>query len=67
MNLHVIEPSTKRNTMVRACAYARVSTIQEEQENSLNNQVTHYENMIRSNPSYVFVRVYHDFGISGYK
>ena len=31
------------------------------------NQVTHYENMIRSNPSYVFVSVYHDFGISGYK
>ena len=67
MILHVIEPTKKRKKTVRTCAYARVSTIQEEQENSLENQISHYEILIRTNPSYEFVGVYHDFGISGFK
>ena len=66
MKLHVIEPSKKKNK-IRACAYARVSTIQEEQENSLESQVTYYKALIRSNPSYEFAGIYHDFGISGFK
>ena len=66
MKLHVIEP-TKKKTCIRVCAYARVSTSEEEQENSLENQVTHYEALIRSNHSYEFAGIYHDFGISGFK
>ena len=66
MKINVIE-RTKKNTRVRACAYARVSTIQEEQENSLENQIAHYEELIRSNPSYEFAGIYHDFGVSGFK
>ena len=66
MKLQVIEP-TKKKARIRACAYARVSTIEEEQENSLQNQIAHYEETIQADPSYEFVGVYHDFGISGYK
>ncbi|MEA4922811.1 MAG: recombinase family protein, partial [Eubacteriaceae bacterium] len=46
---------------------ARVSTDQEEQENSLDNQIKHYENLIRNNPAYDLAGIYHDFGISGFK
>ena len=66
MRLHVIEP-TKKTTRIRACAYARVSTIEEEQENSLQHQIAHYKETIQSDPSYEFAGVYHDFGISGFK
>lgn len=51
----------------RVCAYARVSTDATEQENSLENQIFHYTELIQSNPSYEFAGVYADFGISGFK
>ena len=66
MKIHVIEPVVKK-TRIKACAYARVSTIEEMQENSLQNQIAHYEETIKADPSYEFVAVYHDFGISGFK
>ena len=56
----------KRKTF-KVCAYARVSTEASEQENSLENQVSHYTEMIQSNPAYEFAGVYADFGISGFK
>ena len=46
---------------------SRVSTDAEEQENSLENQITHYRELIQSNPDYEYVGVYSDFAISGYK
>lgn len=52
---------------LRVCAYCRVSTDADEQENSLENQIRHYEDAIRSNPEYEFAGVYHDFAISGFK
>lgn len=52
---------------LRVCAYCRVSTDADEQESSLENQMQHYEDAIRSNPGYEYVGVYHDFAISGYK
>ncbi len=52
---------------LRVCAYCRVSTDADEQENSLENQMQHYEDAIRSNSEYDFAGVYHDFAISGYK
>ena len=66
MKINVIERTKKKNR-IRACAYARVSTIQDEQENSLENQIAHYEELIRSNSSYEFAGIYHDFGVSGFK
>lgn len=67
MEIKVIEPKVLEAQRLRACAYCRVSTEEEEQENSLKNQIEHYETAIRSNPAYEFVGIYHDFGISGFK
>lgn len=67
MKIHVIEPEKNRQKKLRTCAYCRVSTVEEEQENSLENQIEHYEELIRSNPTYEYVGIYHDFGISGFK
>lgn len=46
-------------------AYARVSTLQEEQELSYNSQKEYYEAYIRSIPNWNFVGMYADQGISG--
>lgn len=46
-------------------AYARVSTLQEEQELSYNSQKEYYEAYIRSVPNWNFVGVYADHGVSG--
>lgn len=67
MEIQVIKPTDKNSGMLRVCAYCRVSTESDDQENSLENQIEHYERVIRSNPRYEFVEVYYDFGISGYK
>ena len=67
MEIHVIEPKMNIFNKLRVCAYCRVSTEEEEQANSLENQMEHYEEEIRSNPSYEFAGIYHDFGISGFK
>lgn len=45
--------------------YARVSTDKYEQLNSLENQVTYYENYIKENCKWTFVEGYIDEGISG--
>lgn len=67
MQIQVIKPTKADVEKLRVCAYCRVSTEAEEQENSLENQKAHYEDMIRSNPEYEFVNIYYDFGVSGYK
>ncbi len=45
--------------------YARVSTDRDEQLNSLENQTSYYENLIRSNKNWTFTGGYIDEGISG--
>ena len=50
---------------LRVCAYARVSSDFEEKKTSYNSQIIHYENIIKSNPNWQFVKVYADEGISG--
>ena len=67
MEIEVREPKKKLIKRLRVCAYCRVSTEQDEQESSLENQMTHYEEAIRANPNYDFAGVYSDFGISGFK
>ena len=49
----------------RVAAYCRVSTEQEEQENSFRNQVDYYTRYIQSHPEYELVDIYADEGISG--
>lgn len=50
---------------LRVTFYARVSTDQDEQINSLENQVQYYTELIQSKPNWKFVSGYVDEGISG--
>jgi site-specific DNA recombinase len=66
MEISIIKSETKKKKL-RVCAYCRVSTDADEQENSLENQITYYRDFIQSNPEYEFAGVYSDFAISGFK
>lgn len=50
---------------MRVAAYCRVSTDQEEQLLSYENQVTYYTNYIKQREDYEFAGIYADEGISG--
>lgn len=63
-------PATKKaqiaeKTKIRVAAYARVSTLQDEQLHSLSAQKDYYQKYIRKNPNWEFVGIYADSGISG--
>ena len=62
-----IEPSAARpsKAKIRVAAYCRVSTGTEDQLLSLETQKSHYEDLISSNPDWVFAGLYYDEGISG--
>ena len=49
----------------KVAAYCRVSTDQEEQLSSYENQVRYYTEIITRNPDYELVDIYADEGISG--
>lgn len=51
----------------RVAAYVRVSTLKEEQKESLLTQKTYYENLINNNKDWQFAGIYIDEGISGRK
>ena len=57
------QPAPK--SKIRLAAYCRVSTEQEEQENSFRNQVEYYNRFVQSHPEYELVDIYADEGISG--
>ena len=59
-----IQGQAKRKKL-RVAAYCRVSTEQEEQESSFENQVAYYTDLIQSNPEWEFAGIYADDGISG--
>ncbi len=50
---------------LRVTYYARVSSDTDEQLNSLDNQISYYENFIKKNKSWTFVPGYIDEGLSG--
>ena len=50
---------------LRVTYYARVSSESDEQLNSLDNQISYYENYIKSNAKWTFVPGYIDEGLSG--
>jgi site-specific DNA recombinase len=64
-----VQENSTRKTMVnrkmRVAAYCRVSTDQEEQLNSFENQVDYYTRYINDEPKYEMVDIYADEGISG--
>ena len=51
--------------VLRVAAYCRVSTKQEEQLNSYENQVEHYTERINSENGWTLEGIYADKGISG--
>lgn len=65
MRVRVIQPTIEILKKKRVCACARVSTGSELQGESLENQVTYYNNLIKSNPEYEFVGIFEDIGITG--
>lgn len=67
MEIQIREGNDRQKKKLKVCAYCRVSTDADEQENSLENQIRHYEEIITSNPDYEYAGVYSDFAISGFK
>lgn len=64
MNVTRIEKKIKK---IKACAYVRVSTKQDEQEESFDTQMRYWEGKLKSDPSLDFVGIFSDEGISGRK
>ncbi len=72
-HLEVINPHARLQDMksrqipkkLKVAAYCRVSTEEEMQLGSLENQIIHYTNHIRSNPDWYYSGVYSDKGKSG--
>ena len=68
MRVRIIEPlSVIAGKRKRVCAYARVSSTSDAQGESLENQTTHYRNLIESNPDHEYAGVFADQGITGTK
>ena len=73
--VQVIAPKTKIKilddgttilpTQKRVAAYCRVSTVNEEQKTSYDNQIDEWTKRLTSNPEYHLVGIYADQGISG--
>ena len=60
MEIQIREENSRQKRKLKVCAYCRVSTDADEQENSLENQIRHYEEAITSNPDYEYAGVYSD-------
>lgn len=68
MKIKRIPPKQASTThKLRVCAYARVSGGDEEQEDSLENQIRRYHELIAANPNWQYVKVYSDENRTGYK
>lgn len=59
------EPISTAPKKLRVAAYARVSTEQDEQQNSYEAQIDFYIRHIKTNPDWQFVGVFADRGITG--
>ena len=69
MDIHTIRQLMKARSIydipMRVTYYARVSSESDEQLNSLGNQISYYEDLIRKNTNWTFVPGYIDEGLSG--
>lgn len=61
---HLLHP-IKGNQKLKVCAYCRVSTDSNEQEESLSAQLSYFSNLIIENPNWEFAGIFADDGISG--
>lgn len=68
MDIHTIRQALKTRAIydlsLRVTFYARVSSESDEQLNSLGNQITYYEDLIKKNARWTFVPGYIDEGLS---
>jgi DNA invertase Pin-like site-specific DNA recombinase len=69
MDIHTIRQQLRLKSIydipLRVTYYARVSSESDEQLNSLGNQISYYEDLIRRNLAWTFVPGYIDEGLSG--
>ena len=70
MDLYTIRNQLNMGTSLismnlRVTYYSRVSTDHLEQQNSLKNQIEHFEEMIKNNENWTYIQGYVDEGISG--
>ena len=69
MDIHAIRQQLRTKSIydipMRVTFYARVSSESDEQLNSLGNQITYYQDLIRRNRSWTFIPGYIDEGLSG--
>ena len=69
MDIHAIRQQLRTKSLydipMRVTFYARVSSESDEQLNSLGNQITYYEDLIKRNRKWTFVPGYIDEGLSG--
>lgn len=66
MRVRIIEPALMtEKAKKKVCAYARVSTDSQSQEESLENQIQYYKNLISDNPDYEYAGIFADRGITG--
>lgn len=55
-----LEHKTIHDLNLKVTFYARVSTTREEQENSVENQINYFTDMINNNPNWTFISGYVD-------
>ncbi|MDE5648895.1 MAG: recombinase family protein, partial [Oscillospiraceae bacterium] len=55
-----LEHKTIHDLNLKVTFYARVSTTREEQENSVENQINYFTEMIKNNPNWTFISGYVD-------
>ena len=69
MDIHSVRQMLKTKSIydipLRVTYYARVSSESDEQLNSLGNQISYYEDLIKRNKHWIFVPGYIDEGLSG--
>ena len=69
MDIHSVRQMLKTRSIfdipLRVTYYARVSSESDMQLNSLGNQISYYENLIKQNKNWTFVSGYIDEGLSG--
>lgn len=61
----VIPARNKSGDIIRAAAYARVSSSSDDQLNSFNAQIRYYTELLKNSTNTVFVDMYADEGITG--
>lgn len=66
-NIMEITKIEKAKKKIKVCAYVRISTKEEEQEDSFDTQKSYWEKSLKSDPTFDFVGIFADEGISGRK